>query len=168
MDSNIFIYATPGKDNVIYHTITNPDTGKACYPDILIKHSFEEKEIADSNLYQIADNAIRQYGSSRCYFVTYRDEELMRELTDRLNSVYKAPVFSSKDNLDIIECFANSLMLSATMTNSLRTLLIYYGDFIGDLKEFTDRCRDEYKLPVINKNEGKKIYELIRQKILCQ
>ncbi len=167
MLSDIFIYATPGDDNIIYHTIIDPITKKACYPDILIKHDFKEQAIKDSKLYKIAEDAIKEYGSSRCYFITYKDEELYNKLTKRIRSIYE-PTLGSGDNLALIEDLAVSLKLSETMTNSLKTLLTYYGNFVGDLKDFTDKCREEYSLPVTNKNQGKKIYEQIRQQILCQ
>ena len=167
MNYNFYIYATPGDDNIIYHAIIDPVTTKACYPDILIKHNFKEQAITDHELYLIAENAIKEFGSSRCYFITYSDEKFLKELTERIKSIYKSNV-TFDDNLALIEDFAVSLKLSQTMTNSLKTLLTYYRDFEGDLKAFIDNCKEEYNLPVSNKNQGKKIYEHIRQQILCQ
>lgn len=165
MEKPYFIHSFPSTENILYHTIINPDTKKACYPDILIRHTFAEKEIEDASLYEIAEAAIKKYGSSRCYFVAYKDEESLSELIKIIDMIYNEP-FTNTDNEALIQNMAELLMLSATMTASLKTLLTYYGDFVGDLKTFTDECIKEYTLPVSNKNEGKKIYELIRQRIL--
>jgi hypothetical protein len=165
MEKPYFIHSFPSSENILYHTIINPDTKKACYPDILIKHNFTEKEIADTSLYEIAEAAIKKYGSSRCYFVAYKDEEALCELIKIIDVIYEEP-FTNNDSEALINNMAELLMLSATMTASLKTLLTYYGDFVGDLKALVNECTKEYKLPVSNKNEGKKIYELIRQKIL--
>ena len=165
MEKAYFIHSFPSTENILYHTIIHPDTKKACYPDILIKHNFVEKEIEDASLYEIAENAIKKYGSSRCYFVAYKDEVALSEFIKIIDAIYEEPSTSS-DNEAIIQNMAADLMLSATMCASLKTLLTYYGDFVGDLKQLVDECNQEYKLPVSNKNEGKKIYELIRQRIL--
>ena len=84
MEKPYFIHSFPSTENILYHTIINPDTKKACYPDILIRHTFAEKEIEDASLYEIAEAAIKKYGSSRCYFVAYKDEESLSELIKAL------------------------------------------------------------------------------------
>ena len=165
MKKSYFIHSFPSTENILYHTIINPNTGKACYPDILIRHNFLEKEIADTSLYEIAENAIKEYGSSRCYFVAFKDSDSLSELTKTIDAVYKEQIIP-KDNEETIQNFAADLMLSTTMSAALKTLLIYYGDFIGDLKELVRNYTKEYNLPVSTKNEGKKIYEFIRQRIL--
>ena len=165
MKNSYFIHSFPSTENILYHTIINPDTGKACYPDILIRHNFLEKEIIDAKLYEIAENAIKKHGSSRCYFVAYKDDESLSQLTKIIDAVYEEQSISN-DNEEIIQNFASALMLSTTMRAAFKTLLIYYGDFVGNLNELIKECTEEYNLPVSTKNEGKKIYELIRQRIL--
>ena len=165
MKNTYFIHSFPSTENVLYHTIINPDTKKACYPDILIRHNFFEKEIINAKLYEIAEKAIKEYGSSRCYFISYKDDDALLELTKIIDAVYEEQNISNL-NEEIIQNFASDLMLSATMSAAFKTLLIYYGDFVGDLNELVRECTVEYNLPVSTKNEGKKIYELIRQRIL--
>lgn len=165
MKRTYFIHSFPSTENILYHTIINPETKKACYPDILIRHDFLEKEISDGKLYEIAENAIKEYGSSRCYFVAYKDDESLSELTKIINAVYEEQSISNA-NEETIQKFASHLMLSTTMSAAFKTLLIYYVDFVGDLNELFRECTMEYNLPVSTKNEGKKIYELIRQRIL--
>ena len=164
MNSPFFIYSFEGDENAVFHTITNPVTGKSCYPDILIKHNFTEKGITDNRLYEIAENAIKEYGSSRCFFVSYNDKKKLDELLDIINSIYYKTTSDNKALL--ITELAHKLMLSQAMTASLKTLLTYYGDFVGDLDASVKGWCKKYNLPVSTKNEGKKIYELIRQQIL--
>lgn len=164
MNSEFFIHSFEDDCNAIFHTITNPLTGQSCYPDILIKHNLIEKSIVDTKLYEIAEKAIREYGSSRCYFISYNNTKILNEFLDIVNSLYSQNIFDNKETL--ISEFANKLMLSQTMTVSLKTLLTYYGDFVGDLEEAVNDFCIKYNLPVSTKKEGKKIYELIRQQIL--
>ena len=164
MDSQVYIYSLKGEENIIFHSIKDPITKKACYPDILIKHDFNEKEIEDEKLYEIAESAIKKYGSSRCYFISYNDEKLLSELLEKIHSLYPMDIKESNDEL--INEFSEALMLSQAMTAAFKTLLTYYGDFVGKLETFKKDCYEKYGLPVATKNEGKKIYELIRQQIL--
>lgn len=166
MNSDYFLYAIPGDANIIFHSITDPVTQKSCYPDMLFRHNFTEKGIVDSSMYLIAEDAIKQYGSSRTFFITYSSEDALTEFKEFLNKVYTKTV--TRDNKELINKLATMLMLSATMTSSLNTLLSYYGDFVGDLEALVNKYINDYTLPVANKNEGKRIYELIRQQILCE
>ena len=164
MSSNIYIHAVKGSENIIYNAIHDPVSDNYCYPDILIKHTFLEKAISNSRLYTLANTAIKEYGSSGCFFIMYRDEEVFIEFLENLNHIFTP----QEDDLDInvLTNFGEMLMLSATMTNSLKTLLNYYAVSGNDLKLFIQQCVDEYELPVTTKLKGKQIYELIRSKII--
>lgn len=164
MNSNIYIYAVKGTENIIYNAIKDPSTGNYCYPDILIKHDFCEKEICDSGIFEIASNAIKEYGSSRCFFVKYKDYDAFIIFLDRLNHI-----FTPEENLldmDMVTDFGNKLQLSTTMMNSLKILLNYYAVSDNNIEDFINSCIKEYELPANNKIKGKQIYELIRQKII--
>lgn len=163
MNSNIYIHAVKGSDNVLYNAIEAPDFG-CCYPDILIKHSFCEKRIQDAKLYKLATDAIKEYGSSRCFFVMYKDEEVFINFLNNLNSIYTP----EEDFLDMkmVADFGEKLLLSTTMMNSLKILLNYYAVSGNDVKSFITQCTIDYELPVATKIKGKQIYELIRTKII--
>ena len=164
MNSNVYIHAKKGPDNIIYNAIKDPDSGFYCYPDILIKHNFVEKEISDTELYKLANNAIREYGSSRCFFVMYKDYDAFTDFLECLNHIFTP----EKEILDMemVNEFGNMLQLSTTMMNSLKILLNYYAVSGNNVKNFINSCIAEYELPATTKLKGKQIYELIRQKII--
>lgn len=164
---DIFIHVSNG-DNIICNAITDPQTGKSCYPDMLLQHNFKEQTVCDSNLYTIADAAIRRYGSSRCYFIYIKDYELLIEFIGVLKKVFKnnLPSLTDKD-IALINKFGNDLMLSATMLHSFRNLMTYYAETGGDVYGLLTPFIEEYPLPVTTKQKGKQIYELIRNKVLC-
>lgn len=166
--TDIYIYVCNGDDNIIYNTITDPQTGRSCYPDMLLKHNFMEKSVCNSNLYTIADTAIRRYGSSRCYFLALRDTHILLEYIGILKEVFGTSQPKLTDeNIELIEKFGNDLLLSATMLHSFRTLMTYYAETGGDIVGLLTPFIEEYPLPVTTKQKGKQIYELIRNKVLC-
>lgn len=164
MNSKLYIHAIKGPDNVLFNAIGDPATGSYCYPDILIKHNFTEKEIQDAHLYELAANAIKEYGSSRCFFITYKNDEVFIQFLDNLNRIF-TPDENSID-MDLITEFGEKLLLSTTMMNSLKTLLNYYSVSGNDMESLIKQCTIEYELPVPTKIKGKQIYELIRTKII--
>lgn len=166
--ADIYVYVCSADSNIIYNAITDPQTGCSCYPDMLLKHNFTEQSICSSDLYIIADAAIKRYGSSRCYFLALKDTCMLFEFIDILREVFgnTQPMLSS-ENIELIEKFGNDLMLSATMLHSFRTLLNYYAETGGDILGLLTPFIEEYPLPVTTKQKGKQIYELIRNKVLC-
>ncbi len=168
LEADIYIHIEKGEDNIICNAVTDPVTQASCYPDMLLKHGFTEKSVCDSDLYIIADAAIRRYGSSRCFFLYIRDYECVTEFVNMLHEVFKntQPRLKSSD-IEMIEHFASELMLSATMLHSFRNLMSYYAETGGDISGLLTPFIEEYPLPVTTKQKGKQIYELIRNKILC-
>lgn len=166
--TDIYIYVSTGDNNLIYNAITDPQTGHSCYPDMLFKHNFTETAILDSNLYIIADAAIKRYGSSRCYFLALHDTNMLLDFIGILREVYGSTLPGlSHENIELIEKFSNDLMLSATMMHSFKTLMTYYAETGGDIPGLLTPFMEEYPMPVTTKQKGKQIYELIRNKILC-
>lgn len=167
MNTDIYMYIASGTENIIYNAIRDPDTGRACYPDMLIRHNFTEKSISDSMLYTIADDAIRKFGSSRCFFLTVNNYEELVSFIERIKTVFDSdtPALSEND-ITFIRDFADKLMLSATMIHSFMNLMTYYRETGGNIYGLLTPFTLEYPLPVSTKNEGKQIYELIRNKIL--
>lgn len=164
MHANIYIHVIKGSENIIYNAIKDSSTGNYCYPDILFKHNFIEKEICDDKLYETASKAIKEYGSSRCCFVMYRDYDSFVDLLKRFNHI-----FTNDENIldmDAVNNLGNMLQLSTTMMNSLKILLNYYAVSGNNINEFINNCIVEYELPATTKIKGKQIYELIRQKII--
>ena len=164
MNSSIYIHAEKGSDNIIYNAIKDPETDNYCYPDILIKHNFCEKEICNSGLYEIATKAIKEYGSSRCFFIMYKDYNTFMCFLEELNHIF-TPDEDILD-MDMVNDFGNQLQLSTTMMNSLKILLNYYAISGNSIEELINSCIKQYELPVTTKIKGKQIYELIRQKII--
>lgn len=167
MNTDIFFYVTPGNENIIYNSIKDNITGKTCYPDMLIKHDFTECEISDNNIYIIADDAIRRFGSSHCFFVMVRNINSLTEFVSSVKAVFDCsnPAIS-KEQLQCVHDFGEMLMLSATMMHSFVNLMTYYHETGGDIQSMLNPFKQEYPLPVSNKKEGKIIYELIRKQIL--
>lgn len=164
MNTNIYIYANQGTDNVLYNSIKDTVTGKCCFPDILINHGFTEDSICDKELYLKAESAMKQYGSSNCFFITYKDPESYIDFLKVINNVY--PVTPTEYHDVLINDFGKDMLFSATMMSSLRTLLNYYCVKGGDLINYIGTFSAEHNLPVTTKNEGKELYELLKQEIL--
>lgn len=167
MNTDIFFHVTQGNENIIYNSIKDNITGKTCYPDMLINHVFIESEIIDKNIYIIADDAIRRFGSSHCFFVTVRDINSLTEFVSSVKAVFDCsnPAIS-KEQLQYVQNFGEMLMLSTTMMHSFINLMTYYHETGGDIQSMLTPFKQEYPLPVSTKKEGKIIYELIRKQIL--
>ena len=169
MNTDIYFHISRNNDNnnIIYNAIKDNITGKTCYPDMIIRHNFTESDITDNNMYIIADDAIRRFGSSRCFFVSVCDINSLSGLIASAKAVFDAsdPVISQKQ-LQYIRDFGEKLMLSATMMHSFISLMTYYRETGGDIPALLAPFGQEYPLPVSTKTEGKKIYELIRNQIL--
>ena len=162
---NYFIHLSESGRTIIYNKITNPDTGNCCYPDILFNHIFSEENIADKALYEIAYNAISEYGSSRILIATYSSQEDRLFLESAMESIHREHNNSSF-NQELYESMCDNLMLSASMRHSFYQLMLYYTETGGDMENLLLPFTKEYPLPVSNKNEGKKIYEIIRNSVL--
>ena len=167
MNTDIYFYVSKGTDNIIYNAIKDTVTGKTCYPDMIIRHNFTESEIIDNDIYIIADDAIRRFGSSRCFFVSVNSIEILSDLINSAKSVFdtSAPVIS-QEQLQNVKDFGEMLMLSTTMMHSFMNLMTYYHETGGNIQDILTPFMQEYPLPVSNKKEGKIIYELIRKQIL--
>ncbi len=167
MNTDIFLYISKGDTNIIYNAIKDSITGKTCYPDMIIRHSFAEREITDNDLYLIADDAIRRFGSSRCFFISVCDFSSLSEFITLVKTIFDTshPVIS-QEQLQYIQNFGEMLMLSATMMHSFVNLMTYHRETGGDIQSLLKPFEHEYILPVSTKKEGKIIYELIRKQIL--
>lgn len=164
---NFFFYPEYGSENIIYNKITNPETGDSCYPDILYNHPYRESEKSDCRLYEIISDAISEYGSSLVVAGCFTSPEESSGFKNYLEDFFpeNTDVFT-KEELDSIEKMCHDLMLSTTMVHSFYGLMSYYKTTGFSPLDLITPFADEYPLPVQNKNEGKKIYELIRNKIL--
>lgn len=167
MNTDIFFYVTLGNENIIYNSIKDNITGKTCYPDMLIRHNFTESEITDSDIYIIADDAIRRFGSSHCFFIMVNGIESLSEFVSSVKTIFDCsnPAIS-REQLQYVQNFGEMLMLSTTMMHSFINLMTYYYETGGDIQSMLTPFKQEYPLPVANKKEGKIIYELIRKQIL--
>ncbi|MGN0373989.1 MAG: hypothetical protein ACI4EN_00695 [Butyrivibrio sp.] len=163
----IYVYVREGSDNIIYNSIQDPDSGRICCPDMLIRHDFVEMSIADHDLYILAEDAIRKYGSSRCFFLALKDSNAILPFVHGIKEVFQneLPVITDSDKA-YVEDFAAKLMLSSTLSHSFSGLMTYYAETGGDIQGLIEPFIREYPLPVSSKKEGKAIYELIRNKIL--
>lgn len=162
---NYYIHLTESDRTIIYNKITNPDTGDCCYPDILFNHNFSEGNITDKALYEIAYNAISEYGSSRILVGTYSSEDDRIYLENVMKNINSERTVSSF-NEELYDTMCDNLMLSASMRHSFYQLMQYYTETGGNMEDLLLPFTREYPLPVTNKNEGKKIYEIIRNSVL--
>lgn len=160
---NYFLHTFKSNKTVIYNKISN-SKGESLYPDIVFSHPFEESEITDDELFTITSEAISNYGSSKIIIASVgntRDQELLASRMEYLHSESPSP-----DDTSLISQMAEYLMLTEAMKNSFKQLLSYYREIGGNPSDLFLPFIEEYNLPVGSKNEGKKIYELIRNKIL--
>ena len=162
---NYFLHLSESDRTIIYNKIINPETGESCYPDILFNHNFAETEISDKFLYETALSAISEYGNSRLLIATYSNEEDHLFLENAMMRIHNNDNESSF-NKDLYEQMCDNLMLSASMRHSFYQLMLYYTETGGNMEDLLLPFTREYPLPVTNKNEGKKIYEIIRNSVL--
>lgn len=158
---NYCLHLIPCEKTVIYNKISN-EFGSSCYPDILFRHDFPETEIIDNDLYVTANELIKTYGSSRVLFAACKecDKEILENIMCTLFSDTPSQITD-----DILK-FSDDLALSETMKRQFFQLMNYYQQIGGNPQDIFIPFRNEYALPVRNKNEGKRLYELIRNQIL--
>lgn len=163
---SIFIYRYSDTANILYNRITDPATGRSCYPDILVRHGFEEAGIEDSALYDSAVSMQRRYGVSNCFFLSAKDESVVDGFAGLTLAAYAScrtrPPMPDGAKLDRL---CGALALSQTMRAAFGQLIQYYS-LTADAETFMDAIYGRYRLPVRSKAEGKKIYEAIRTEIL--
>ncbi len=162
----IFVCIYSDAANIIYHRITDPESGRSCYPDIFVRHGFKEAAVRDGALYAEAVAMQKKYGTSRCFFISAVSEEaadgFARVALAACDSCFKT--FPSPDEKEL-ERLCADMALSQTMKTSFRQLMRYCA-LTADAGEFMRTMRERYALPVSSKNEGKKIYEAVRTEIL--
>ena len=163
---NYFIHLIKSDQTVIYNKITNPDTGDCCYPDILFDHNFTESQIEDADLYEKTSSAIREFGSSKVLIASYSEDSDAVFLRERMELLHSTSKVSSFNN-ELYEKMCDNLMLSASMRHNFYQLMQYYTETGRDMEDLLIPFTEEYAFPVGNKNEGKKIYEIIRNSVLC-
>ena len=159
---NYFLYTKEGPETKLFNKISS--TANQCvYPDIIIDHDFSETGIVDDVLFDTALRAISDYGSSRVLFAEVACNEDKIFLENALRHIFSDEAPS--DN-SLCEKMIDNLQLSETMSRNFRQLITYYTETGNDVRDLLAPFFDEYPLPVRSKDEGKKIYELIRNKVL--
>lgn len=177
----MFTKIITGECTGIIHKITHPTSGQSLYPDILIAHPFKELAIKDDALYEEANTLMKQYGPSGCLFLCSTDadwtrvQEFANSLTAGSDTKQEESLTSqpSRGNASgnfapsqSIEQMANDLQLSHTMRLGFYQMMQYYQEIGGNPEDVFTPFREEYALPVKTKNEGKLLYERIRNTIL--
>lgn len=160
---NYFLYTFTSNKTVIFNKITNSE-GISIYPDIVFSHPFSESDIEDDELFSVADSAIKEYGSSHIIIASIASTEDRAFLESRMNFLHSNT--DSYDDSELITRMSGYLMLTEAMKINFRQLLSYYREIGNNPSDLLIPFIDEYDLPVSNKNEGKRIYELIRNQIL--
>lgn len=159
---NFVFYIVNSKSNTIYNKITDPKTGNSVYPDILFRHDFAESRLNDAAVYNDAVRLMSEYGSAHCVFLSCKSEKdlaVLKEAAISTDTVNPEPYDGTK-----VKNFSHDLSLSVTMENDIRKLFAYYS-YHGDVSELIDSIYRKFNLPV-NRKEGKKIYEHIREIVL--
>ncbi|MCM1267084.1 MAG: hypothetical protein NC302_04190 [Bacteroidales bacterium] len=162
----LFFLIYSSTENIIYNKITDPATGRSCYPDILVRHGFREEAVTDGALYADALPMQQKYGTSCCFFLSASNDSFVEAFAELVQSAYSSCAKPSRkpDEAELAR-LCDDLALSQTMRASFAQLMRYCA-LIGDPEELMRELRREYSLPVSGKNEGKKIYEAVRAKIL--
>lgn len=162
----LFFYIYSDTGNIVYNRITDTVSGRSCYPDILVRHGFEEAAITDGALYEAAVSMQQKYGTSNCFFISVSNDGALEEFVGLVQSAYGScrNNFTGPDESEL-ERMCGDLALSQTMRASFKQLMQYYA-LTGDTQRLTESIRERYSLPVSGKNEGKRIYEAIRNEIL--
>ena len=162
----LFFYIYSNTGNIVYNRITDTVSGRSCYPDILVRHGFEEAAITDGALYEAAMSMQQKYGTSNCFFLSVLNDGALEEFAGLVQSAYGScrNNFTGPDESEL-ERMCGDLALSPTMRASFKQLMQYYA-LTGDTQRLTESIRERYSLPVSGKNEGKRIYEAIRNEIL--
>lgn len=160
---NYYIHTFKSEKTIIYNKVSSTN-GDSVYPDVLFSHPFSEAEIIDDILYETVKNAIEEYGSSNVIIAAAANENDINLLKSRMDFLYHED--DKTDDSELIEKMSNYLKLTESMKINFIKLLSYYRETGSDPADLIIPFIDEYALPVTNKNEGKKIYELIRNKIL--
>lgn len=162
---DIYIHIQPGSENVLYNSISDGE-GHFCFPDILVRHEFEERAIVDPALYNTAAALQQKYGTACCFFMSACDESAADALAASALSAYAScrTKYALPDSGEL-DSLCKDLALSQTMRASFVQLMRYYS-LTNDVKNLTDEIYSRYELPVRSKAEGKKIYEAVRAKIL--
>ena len=163
----------PGSQTRLIHKITDPVTGESFYPDIFYKHPFAEGERCDKDLYRELLDLSRDPSAPPFLILEVAPKEEAAaskyrtawEEAVRTQQTGQTDVFHS-DELSELTAFAEELMLSATMKQGFLQLFSYHRLCGGDYRELLSPFREEYALPVKTKNEGKMIYERIKNLIL--
>lgn len=162
----LFFYIHSRGENIIYNRITDPESGRSCYPDILVRHGLREDGIEDAVLYRRAEEMQKIHGTSKCFFMSALNDGIVDAFAALVLSAYgscrTAPPFPVPEEADGL---CGDLALSRTMSIAFKQLLQYYS-LTADAGEFIRSVRRRYKLPVNTKSEGKKIYEAVRTEIL--
>lgn len=160
------IYVHSQDRNVIYNRILS--TGGDCfYPDMLIESGLPEDSLISDEAYEAAVSMSKKYGTAFCIFMSVCDSRYLNGIKTSLQKMSSLAELSRNPSLDALwEKISADLSLSATMKSSLKWLLTYYS-LIGDPDALISEIRSHNELPVNNKKEGKRIYEQIRQRILC-
>lgn len=160
---NYYIYTFESDTTKIYNRISN-SAGISVFPDIVFAHPFEEAEITDDTIFDIAQKAISEYGSSNVIIASVAGDEDRALLESRMDFLHKEE--TGPDDSKLIALMSDNLMLTEAMRINFCRLLAYYRETGNNPEDLLAPFMNEYPLPVANKNEGKKIYELIRNKIL--
>ncbi len=162
---NHYTHIFPAGHTVIFNKISDPRTGAVCYPDILIRHNFQEAEVSDEALYSVAAAAIAEYGTSHVLIAAASSEEDRKYLINamaELHAGHNAHIFDRA----LYDDMCRNLMLTDSMKTDFLRLLTYYSETGGSMSDLLCPFINEYDFPVKNKKEGKQIYEIIRNSVL--
>lgn len=162
----LFFYIYSDSQNIVYNRIVDTATGRSCYPDILVRHGFKEAAVADGRLYADAVSMQQKYGTSNCFFISAVSDDAIDEFAGLVQNAYCScrTDFPKPDGAEL-ERLCGDLALSQTMKSAFGQLMRYYA-LTADADELIKRIRGRYSLPVSAKNEGKRIYEAVRNEIL--
>lgn len=153
---NYFLNITKAAKSTIYNKISN-HAGLSVYPDILYSHPFDETAIVDDSLFEVASNAIKEYGTSNVIFFATNNSSDGAKLNDILEDFYKEPI--TPDYFDYIDTLCDTLLLTHAMSQKFKQLMLYYIALGNDPHSIKVES-------ISNKKEGIKEYERIKELII--
>lgn len=166
----------PSDHTAILHTICDPVTGHAIYPDLFYAHPFREEALLDTSAYEQAMEQTNGHALSQFVFLlvseadTQAVHEWLESLPAEIESIADHSSTPSKEthtsSQALIAKFADDLRLSVSLQRNFEQLMEYYQAIDGNAADLITPFYQEYNLPVKTKKEGMQLYERIKNIVL--
>ncbi|MCR5272953.1 MAG: hypothetical protein K6E13_08220 [Lachnospiraceae bacterium] len=148
----------------IANKITDPDTGKSCYPDLFALPFFED-ELSDKKAYEKAKKLLSERGSASfvCFFS--EQEIIFEEMQD--SGEKRKPLDDRIEKLTdrFKELFKCSDSMSVALENIIHYLCLKTDDEDSFCDELVSKMEREDLLPCRDKKDAKKCLEYLKREV---